>query len=88
MKFDFNEANILKQNFFKESDTKEILIHRLTGLLNNAEDRILKDSVYSLLKKIEILSSDEIQQIYRDINSKKFIATANFDYGKTQFFVT
>ena len=81
MKFDFNEANILKQNFFRENDTKDILIHRLTILSNNSEDRILRDSVFSLLKKIEVLSDEEIAQLYRDIYSKKFITTANFDYG-------
>lgn len=82
MKFDFNEANILKQNLFDENDTKETLIERLTLLLDTTKDDILRRAVCSLIQKTETMTTAQIKQIRQDIIEKRFIATANFDYGK------
>ena len=81
MKFDFNEANILNQNFYSDKDTKDVLIHRLTGLLESTEDPILRQSVFSLISKIEHLSEPQVKQIQKDIANKKLIATMNLEYG-------
>lgn len=81
MKFDFNETNLLKQNLFSQYDTKPILIHRLTNLAETTNDVVLKNSVASLIKKLESLSEKQIKQLYKDKNEKKLIATANYDYA-------
>ena len=80
MKFDFNETNLLRQNLFSPHDSKTILIHRLTNLTTTTNDLILKDSLFSLIKKLESLSELQIKQLYDDKINKKLIATANYDY--------
>lgn len=82
MRFDFNETNILRQNLFSNGDTKEILVRRLSNLLETTDDPLLKDSVVSLIGKIETLSEKQIKLIQLDIANNKLIATANYDYGK------
>lgn len=81
MRFDFNEANILKQNLFSQDDTKEILLYRLSRLSETTEEQILKTSVFSLIEKVERLSPQQIKQIQSDIFNKRLIATSNLDYG-------
>ena len=76
--FDFNEANILKQNLFAPTDTKEVLLSRLNGLLSNTEDALLKYSTKTLIKKIHALTPEQVSQIYSDIVSKKFAATSSY----------
>lgn len=81
MKFDFNEANILKQNLFLQNDTKKTLIIRLNRLSETTNDPILKNSVLTLIKKVETLTPNQIKQIQLDISNKRLIATANIDYA-------
>lgn len=76
MRFDFNEANILNQNLFSTNDNKKILLNRLDNVFQNTEDPILKQSVLSLLKKIECLSDEDIKKLLFLIIKKQFSVTA------------
>lgn len=78
MRFDFNEANILKQNLFSSQDDKNTLLRRLDGLYLHTEDSILKKSLRSLIRKIEELSDEEVRRILYDILQKKFVVTSNY----------
>lgn len=81
MRFDFNEANILKQTLYRPDDTKEVLIYRLVALAKTTDDDILKSSVLSLIQKVESLTPLQIKNIQSDIENKRLVATANFEYG-------
>lgn len=76
--FNFNEANILKQNLFNANDTKEILIKRLTDLFQTTDEPTLRESVYSLIKKVKKMTPEQISGVYKDIQDKKMIATVNY----------
>lgn len=78
MRFDFNEANILKQNLFSAKDDKHVLLHRLNSIYENTEDLLLKKSVRGLIKKIEGLSDDDVKRILYDIIKQRFIVTSNY----------
>lgn len=76
MRFDFNEANILNQNLFSTNDNKKVLLNRLDNIYKNTEDRLLKRSVLSLIKKIECLSDDDVKRLLYPIIKKQFSVTA------------
>lgn len=78
MRFDFNEANILKQNLFSSQDDKVTLLRRLEGLCLHTEDSILKKSLRSLIRKVEELNDEEVKRILYDILQKKFVVTSNY----------
>ena len=78
MRFDFNEANILKQNLYSSMDNKKILLNRLDNVFQNTKDHILKQSIHALIKKIECLSEDDIKRIFFDIKKNQFIVTSNY----------
>ena len=78
MRFDFNEANILRQNLYSVTDNKKTLVARLDKVWQDTEDSILKQNVQSLLKKIEGLSDEEVKRIYFDIKKERFIVTSNY----------
>ena len=78
MRFDFNEANILNQNLFSQTDDKKVLLNRLENIYQNTEDQVLKQSIQGLIKKIEGLSDEEIKRILYDILKKRFIVTSNY----------
>lgn len=78
MRFDFNEANILKQNLFSSSDNKKVLLDRLRNICENTSEAFLKKSVLSLIQKIESLEDKEIKRIYYDIIHNRFIVTSNY----------
>lgn len=78
MRFDFNEANILKQNLYDPRDNRAILLKRLDSVFQNTTDSVLRKSVRGLIKKIEVLSDDDVRLIYKDIVSKKFLVTSYY----------
>ena len=78
MRFDFNEANILKQNLFSSNDDKKVLLSRLEKLYEHTEDLILKKSVRSLIGKLETLTDEEIRRIRYDIFKDKFVVTSYY----------
>ena len=78
MRFDFNEANILKQNLFSASDNKNILLLRLQNVHLNTKEPFLQKSVLSLIKKVECLDDREVKRIYYDIVKNRFIVTSNY----------
>lgn len=78
MNFDFNETNILKQNLFLQTDTKEILVARLSELLISAQEPVLRHSVNSLISKVNSLTPEQLKKIQQDIADKKIIATLNY----------
>lgn len=78
MRFDFNEANILKQNLFSSTDNKKVLLNRLNNVYQNTEDAFLKKSVLVLIKKIEELSDEDIKRLLYDVLRKRFIVTSNY----------
>ena len=78
MRFDFNEANILKQTLFAPNDNKAVLLTRLDNVLQNTEDTILKQNVQALIKKVEGLSDEDVRRILFDILKKRFIVTSNY----------
>ena len=75
MRFDFNEVNILKQNLFKVSQSKEDLLELLKLLVQKTEDYILRDSIASLQNKVSSLSLAEFELLREEIISKKVVAT-------------
>ena len=78
MRFDFIEANILKQNLFSPTDNKSILLGRLNEIFENTEDSLLKNSVSVLIKKVEGLSDEDIKRILFDVLKKRFVVTSNY----------
>ena len=77
MRFDFNEINILRQNFFSSRQKKEDFLELLQGLLAKTDDYILKDSIESLTKKISSLSAEEFTRLREDSINKRLVATMN-----------
>ena len=75
MFFNFNEANILKQNLFSPQDNKQSLLSRLITLENNTSETYLKQSILSLTQKIEALSEQQVIDLRNDILNKNFIIT-------------
>lgn len=77
MRFDFNEANILKQNLFMAKQSQEDLLGLLRAMAPKTEDYILNDSISSLMKKIASLSSEEFARLREDVLNKRLVATMN-----------
>ncbi|MBQ8248155.1 MAG: hypothetical protein IJZ42_13585 [Lachnospiraceae bacterium] len=77
MRFDFNEINILKQNLYNINQKKHGFIEMLQNIYENTEDPLLKDSVQSLIKKVSLLSQEELSSICASILQKKVAATMN-----------
>lgn len=78
MRFDFNEANILKQNLYAPSDNRKVLLNRLDNVYHNTQDPILKKSVHGLIDKITKLSDGDVKRILYDILKKRFIVSSNY----------
>lgn len=78
MRFDFNEANILKQNLYSPTDDRKVLLNRLDNVYQNTSDTILRKSIFSLIQKVEGLSDEDIKHIRYDISKNKFIVTSNY----------
>ena len=78
MRFDFNEANILKQNLFSANDDKKTLLTRLEKLYENTRDPVLKKSTRALIGKLETLSDEEISRIRYDIFKDRFAVTSYY----------
>lgn len=77
MRFDFNEANILKQTLF-DGCSKAVLLSRLNNLASNTKESVLQKSVFSLMHKIDELSESDLQRIYYDIQRKQFVVTSHY----------
>lgn len=75
MRFDFNEVNILKQNLFKASQSKDDLLELLKLLAQKTEDYILGDAIVSLQRKVSSLSLAEFDLMKEEIINKKVVAT-------------
>ena len=77
MKFDFNEINILKQNLYNSNQTKKSFLEMLQNIYDNTEDILLRDSVVSLMNKIELLPPEALVKLYTFSTQNKITATMN-----------
>lgn len=77
MRFDFFEANILKQTFY-DGCAKNVLMDRFDVLLCNTKDPTLRKSILSLVGKIEQLSNEDLERITSDIKNNRFILTSYY----------
>ena len=75
MFFNFNEANILKQNLFNANDTKRSVLDSLHSLEDNTSDDYLKYSIRTLINKVSALSEQQVASLKDDILNKRFIIT-------------
>lgn len=75
--FDLNEANILIQNLDVSNQKKSDFLETLRFICKNTEDPLLNVSLQSLIKKVELLSQEEISFMCSRIVDKKAVATLN-----------